>query len=94
MGLSEDQKKAMTLGEFEELAARFGAALSVFKEAQALLGAQATPAAPTAPVARPPTRFNDPDAEAELRAVQARREAARANPAEYPPAIAASMRGQ
>lgn len=37
---------AITLGEFEEMAKRFGAALTVLRDAQALMGAQSPAAAP------------------------------------------------
>jgi hypothetical protein len=97
VALSEEQKRAMTLGEFEELASRFGAAVSVFKEAQALLGApvSVTQNAPT-PVmpARPPSRL-DPEAAAELEAFRASQERARLlaqDPANFPPGIANAMR--
>jgi hypothetical protein len=100
MPLSEEQKRTMTLGEFEELASRFSAALGVFKEAQSLLGAPVEtrqPAVP-APPPRPPSRL-DPEAQAELdafhRSAERQRLIAqnREDPSNFPPVIANAMRG-
>lgn len=44
MPLTAKQMSAITLGEFEEMAKRFGAALTVLRDAQALMGAQVSTA--------------------------------------------------
>lgn len=54
MPLSPKQLAGVTLGEFEEMARRFGAALSVLKDAQGMLGgaAQAAPVRVASPLAQ------------------------------------------
>lgn len=108
--LTPAQVNALTLGELESMAARFGAAVATIKEAQALLGAPA--AAPvsvvsTAPAAapvsripeRPPSRI-DPEAQQELDAFRMSQERNRLvaqnrdDPGNFPGPIANAMRGQ
>lgn len=44
MGLSPEQMAAVTLGEFEQMAERFGAALRVLRDAQSLFAPVGAPA--------------------------------------------------